>query len=179
MKNFKKLFQIPVKIEDEKTGYNKTVLVKTIRMPDGLVETFFIDQDRDSVQILPITTDNQIITVVQYRPSLETEQCELPGGGIDPGEDTINAAERELKEETSAISDEIIHLFSVHYSPYSTGVRHCFLAKNCKLTLKQNLDPGEFIKIKFYSIQEFEKLVEKAKIRGYDCWFAAKKYVCA
>jgi hypothetical protein len=51
------------------------------------METFFISKDKDSVQILPITNDNKIITVIQYRPNLEEKKgiwvlCMGISGGI-------------------------------------------------------------------------------------------------
>lgn len=164
--HYKKLIQIPFNLKDEKSGYGKTIILKQYQLPNGLVETFFIDKDKDSVQILPITTDGQIITVVQYRPSLEMEMCELPGGTKDPDEDPINAAERELLEET-AYSGRLMHVSSIPYSPYSTGIRHFFVATDCmKTAKKQNLDPGEFLKLKFWDMLDFRKEISKGKIRG-------------
>ena len=162
----KKLFQLPITLTDEKTGYKKDILLKQIQLPDGLVETFFIDKGKDSVQILPITTDNQVITVIQWRAGQEKEQCELPGGGIDPGEDPINAAERELQEETG-YSGRVMHVASLPYSPYSTGLRHFYVALDCtKNTRGQNLDPGEFVTLKFWDMKDFRNEISKGVIRG-------------
>jgi 8-oxo-dGTP pyrophosphatase MutT (NUDIX family) len=164
--DFKKLKEIPFTIEDSNTGYKKTIILKTIQFKDGIMETFFISKDKDSVQILPITNDNKIITVIQYRPNLEKEMCELPGGGINYNEDIINAAERELKEECG-YAGKLMHVASMPYSPYSTGTRHFFVATNCvKCPEGQQLDPGEFIKLKFWDMLSFRNEILKGNIRG-------------
>ena len=54
----------------------------------------------DGVMILPITRDNKIIMVRQYRPAINEYIYELPAGIVDPGETIEEAAKRELYEET-------------------------------------------------------------------------------
>lgn len=54
----------------------------------------------DGVIILPITNDNEIVLLKQYRPAINDYIYELPSGMVDKGEDFKFAAKRELFEET-------------------------------------------------------------------------------
>lgn len=54
----------------------------------------------DGVMILPITEENEVVILKQYRPAIGDYLYELPAGMVDPGENIEEAAKRELFEET-------------------------------------------------------------------------------
>jgi len=162
-----KLKEKLVKYLDKDTGYSKKVLVKKFRLPNGLVETYFIDQDKDSVQVFPVTSDGRVITVTQFRAGTESDCLELPGGGLEDGEEPHLGATRELLEEVG-YSGRMVHLASVPYSPYSNGKRHMFMATDCERKQGQDLDPNEFVKIKFWDMTSFRDLMKQGKVRGYE-----------
>lgn len=170
MKNhgFEKKKEFRIHINDKDTGYGKKINVKQYKLPNGMIENFYTDVDGNSVQIFPITEDNHVYMVKQWRPGIEKEQFELPGGGLEDDEDPMLAAKRELKEETTLIGD-FVHLGSENYSPYSSGIRHMFMATNCKKAMKNpDLDPNEFLELKVVSLDDFKKLVLNMEIRGWD-----------
>lgn len=173
MKNqFKKLKEKIICINDKVSGYSNNILVKLYQLPDGNKEVFSVSDDKDSVEVFPMTSDHKVITVTQYRPGLEMDQTELPGGGIEPGEDPKEAAERELKEETGFVGD-LIYLCKISYNPYSTGTRHLFCASNCKKVDSLDLDENEFLNVKLWSLNEFMHLARKGLIRGLDTAYRA------
>lgn len=61
----------------------------------------------DVVVVVPITGDDELLLIRQYRPSLDNYVIELPAGLVDPEEDLISAGRRELIEETAHTSDDI------------------------------------------------------------------------
>lgn len=63
---------------------------------------------------------------------------------------------------------------SIPYSPYSTGVRHFFVATDCMKTSEgQNLDPGEFLTLKFWDMLSFRNEISHGKIRdGFSAYAA-------
>ena len=72
---------------------------------------------------------------------------ELPAGKLDPGEDPVTGALRELKEETGAVSARIVDLGKLLVSPGCYGeTLHLFLAKGLKFS-QQQLDPDEFLNV--------------------------------
>lgn len=164
---YRKIKQKTIKITEKKSGFFKQLLLKTFHYPDGQNQTFFVNKDRDSAQVLAITADNQIILVKQFRPGPEEESIELPAGAMEKNEEPIDCAIRELKEETGYTGDfEYITGFS--YSPYSSGLKHIFLARNCKKISDQNLDSTEFIKVIKINLNEFREKIKYGEIGGFE-----------
>ena len=85
---------------------------------------------------------------------------------FDEGEKPLESAKRELLEESGLTSDDW-ELFSV-YEPVSKieWKFYTFIARNCKKVAKPHLDPGEKIKTKKVSFDEFLKIVDSEKFRN-------------
>lgn len=169
MLDYKKINDVRVNING--AGIKKKLLIRKYIAPNNKKDTFYVDIERDSVQILAVTPKNQVYLVEQFRPSSEKIELELPGGGLDPNEDIHAAAARELKEETGLSSNNIIHLASMHYSPYSTGKKHCFLALDCIEEFDLDLDSNEFLQVVVKELDEVKELAAIGNIRGVDTFF--------
>jgi len=159
-------------------GYDKRIAVKLIELPNGLREIFFIDQDRDSVQVLCITKDANpdVILVQQFRAGPEETQLELPGGGLEPEEEPLHAGVRELLEETGYVGDAT-YMGSLPYSPYSSGRRHCVLVINAKQVDTQRLDPNEFVTVSKMPLRDFRNKIKSGSIRGWDLGYMGLDYI--
>ena len=106
-------------------------------------------EDGDAVVILPITKEGKILIEVQSRPNLIDTNgvaVEFPAGMVDLNEDYIDAAKRELMEETGYVSDEFEEL-EWHYQDQgcSNAIIKTFIALNCEKKTDQRLDDDEVL----------------------------------
>ena len=74
-----------------------------LRDSDQKQGEFFVIETNDWVNVLPITEDNEIILVRQFRYGTKKFSLEPPGGVVENGEDPILAGQRELLEETDIV----------------------------------------------------------------------------
>ncbi|MBR5369813.1 MAG: NUDIX hydrolase [Bacilli bacterium] len=121
-----------------------------------------------AVTICPITNKNTVILTVQPRVFTEsTVGIDFPAGYVEPNEEYVDAAARELQEETGYRSNHLIEVAS-YYQDDGVGAAYNrgFVALNCKKVSKQNLDPGEFIRYFECNIDELFELYEKGYIQG-------------
>ena len=94
-------------------------------------KNYFTIKMSDSSVILPITPDNKILIIKQYRESLDDFSLELPAGFIDKHEKPIDAAKRELLEETGYKSDNLLYLGIGRLMINRTNsIQHLFVAKD-------------------------------------------------
>ena len=110
------------------------------------------------VNIIPLTTEGNIILIEQYRHGIDNLTIEIPGGLVENNEDTRLAAERECIEETGYIGEgEAVLIGENHPNPaFLNNICYHYLWKNCKKQKEQNLDIHEDIRV-------FELPIDKIK----------------
>lgn len=138
----------------------------TRQSPDtGATGNFDVLSFAHWVNVVAITKEGKFVLCEQYRSGTDRVTLEIPGGAIDPGEDPLVAAKRELEEETGYTCEEMIHLGTVEPNPaFQTNFCHTYLAKNCSLTQKQNLDPFEEIIVHEFSKEELDEKLKSGEI---------------
>ncbi len=137
----------------------------TVQVPNGnVVEWDFIGH-KGAAAVVPVTEDGKILMVRQYRNALDRYTLEIPAGGLNsPSEPMIEAAARELEEETGFSCDHLEFLISVR-----TTVAFCnekieiFVAKDLKAGT-QHLDEDEFINVEAYDVEELCQMIYDGKI---------------
>jgi len=72
---------------------------------------------RDWCNVVAVTPDDQVVFVWQYRFGTDALSLEIPGGVIDSGEDPLQAAVRELREETGYVAETVTPLLTVDPNP--------------------------------------------------------------
>ena len=131
---------------------------------DKVLERLVLETN-DWVNVVPITSDNHIVMVNQYRFGLSKITSEIPGGLIDDGEDSKSAAIRELAEETGYTGGEWISLGSVEPNPaFHTNRCHHWLALGVERTLDPVLDPGEDIEVETLSFSDIRESIISGRI---------------
>ena len=140
------------------------------------------NNDGSAAVILPVTTKDNIILTVEPRVfTKRTVGVGLPAGYIEPGEIPIEAAKRELSEETGYVPKLIIPLGGFYQDMgVSSAFNQMFLAKDCEKLENQKLDDSEFVKYFECTYDEALELVDMGYIEGCNAILTltkAKKYM--
>jgi ADP-ribose pyrophosphatase len=139
----------------------------TVQLSNGkIIDDFFVNVRPDIALVMPITIDNEIVFVRQYRHGVEAILLELPAGSFAPNlEDAVTAAKRELAEETGYTSDQLIELATLYDNPVKdTNKIHLFLAENATKIGQQTLDLTEAIAIVLIPIDEVKSKIIQGEI---------------
>ncbi len=96
------------------TGRFLKVYEDTVRCPDGHVAPREYLRHPGAVMVVPVLDDGRLVLERQFRYPLRRTFVEFPAGKIDPGEDILSCAQRELREETGYTAREWIYLGGFH-----------------------------------------------------------------
>jgi 8-oxo-dGTP pyrophosphatase MutT (NUDIX family) len=124
---------------------------------DGSKKVFEKLKRPDTAMIIPVTEDGKIIVALQEQPH-KPPFIGTVGGRVDEGEDILEAAKRELLEETGYEAKEWTLFDAVQPVSKIEWAVYTFIAKGCKKIAEQNLDGAEKIELKFVSFDEFVDL---------------------
>lgn len=140
------------------------VFLQTVELPNRKLAKREIVRHPGAVAILPLTKDNRLIVVEQFRKALERSIIEIPAGKLDPGEDPYQCAVRELKEETGCSSNSMEHVVSFYTSPgFANEIIHLYRAFDCDFG-ENKLDEDEFVELLTITLEEAKQLIREQRI---------------
>ena len=124
-----------------------------VRLPDGRVmDEYWVLEYPDWVNVIALTKDGMMVLERQYRHGIRRTCYELPCGVMEAGETPLEAARRELLEETGYGNGEWTEWMTLSAnSSTMSNLTHCFLAKNVEHIAKQHLDPTEDLTVHLLS----------------------------
>lgn len=119
----------------------------------------------DWVNIIPVTLEEEVVLVKQFRFGVWQPSLEIPGGMVDPGETPLDAAVRELEEETGYVPGRVIELGWVHPNPaIQTNKCHSYLALGCTKEVDAAPEAGEDIVVERVKRKQIAKMLREGKI---------------
>lgn len=155
-------------LEEKKVFENEFVAIDCQKylLPNGKISDYYIRDGKGHVaSMLALTPDRRFVLAREFRPGPGKILDELPGGLIDQREAPLEAAERELLEETG-YEGNFIFLGETYLSAYSKSKKFCFLALNCELVSDQsgNHHENEFIEVVLKDEKNFRDQVRKGEL---------------
>lgn len=175
---------------EEKTTYTTPIYdgkivklqVDEVILPNGKAAKREIIKHPGAVAVIAITNEDKLVMVEQYRKALERSIVEIPAGKLEPGEEPIVTARRELEEETGYGAHTFTFLQAFATSPgFADEIIHLFVAKDLyQIEDKAGLDEDEFVELLEVSLEEAQAMVADERI--YDAktalavsWFALQQ----
>lgn len=138
-----------------------------VELPDGRVfDEFYILEYPTWVNVIATTTDGRYVMVRQYRHGLQEVMPELCAGCVEPGEEPMAAARRELLEETGYAGGVWRAADVLSANPTANNnLCHTFIAEGVTLQAEQRLDPSEDIAVELHSRDEVMGMLERGEIK--------------
>lgn len=170
----------------EKTISRKTVFqgkILTLHTDEVLLENGGeayreVIEHTGGVCILPLTDDNRVHVVRQFRYPFAKALLEIPAGKKEAGENPLACGVRELKEEVGAFADEMIPLGSMLPTPaYDTERIYMYLARGLHYGT-QKLDEDEFLDVETVPLAKLKEMVMHGEIEDAKTQLAVLK-ACA
>ena len=144
----KDLTEKELSVEEIFSGTVLHVQKHTVSLPDGGSAPRELIRHVGAVCVIPVTEEGNVILERQYRYPVALTMVEIPAGKLDwPGEDRLQAAKRELREETGYSAERWTDIGLYYPAPaYSDEKISMYLAQGLSKG-SQDLDEDEFLEV--------------------------------
>ena len=147
-----------------------------VELPDGRQALRDVVRHPGAVAVVALTDDGRICLVRQYRTSLARVTVEIPAGKLDPGEDPLTCARRELKEETGMEASQMAFLTTIATSDgFTDELIHIYMATGLTFAASDP-DADEFINVDLVPLGELIDAVLDGRIE--DCKTVTGALIC-
>ncbi len=153
-----------------------TVWLCDAKLPNGHISLREVVHHSGGAAVL-FVKDNKILLERQFRFPYNKVIWEIPAGKLNKGEDPLDAAKRELEEETGFRAENLRHLIDIYPSPgYTDEIIYIYLADGADM-VGSHLDEDEFINAQFIDISEVERMIDSGEINDAKTVAAVYKYL--
>ncbi|MDO4493179.1 MAG: NUDIX hydrolase [Clostridia bacterium] len=164
MERNNELYEKQVSSERIYDGRILHLYVDKVELPNGKVSTREYLRHQGAVCVLPVTDAGEAIMEEQFRYPFGKVLLEAPAGKVDPGEEPLAAAYRELAEETGCACEELIPLGDFYPScAYTDEIIRLYLAKGLTVN-EQKLDADEFLTLRRIPLAELKQMLLRGEI---------------
>lgn len=129
-------------------------------MYDGSKSTYQRIRMADSVQVIPVTHDGKILISHEEQPSKPLSYTFF-GGHQEEDEDPLEAARRELLEETGCVSNDIVKFSEYEPIHIADSIMTLYIARDCHKIAQPTLDPGERIEVIKVDFERFLDILKR------------------
>lgn len=158
--------------------------IDTVSLPDGRTEDWDYIDHVGAAAVVAVRDDGKILMVRQWRNPIQDEMLEIPAGKLNyRGEPSIEAAGRELEEETGYKCDHLIPLLQFRSTVAFCGEKiDIFLAQHMSKG-EQHLDDDEFLNVEAWDLDQLLDMIYNGTIQdgktiagilAYSCRYASK-----
>lgn len=134
-------------------------------LPNGKKSTREIIEHPGAVVILAQNNNKEVVMVEQFRKPVEDVLLELPAGTLEPNEDTIDCAKRELEEETGYQAEKWQKIFEFYSAPGFCNEKLTLYFAYSLVKTSTNTDHDEFIEVKDVDRNEIISLIKNNQIK--------------
>ncbi|MGB8085149.1 MAG: NUDIX hydrolase [Nitrososphaeraceae archaeon] len=121
----------------------------------------------DVVIIVPFLDNNTVVMIKQFRYPLQKILLEFPAGHIEPGENMMTTAKRELLEETGYLAKTLDHVYSYHPSvSKSRQIVHLFKAAYLTKERPKHEPTEEITDIEAIAVSQLKDLIKEKKVEN-------------
>jgi len=140
------------------------IRVDTVEKAGGKKTTREVVEHSDCVAVVVLDEQGKVLLVRQFRHAVDRFLLEIPAGGIDSGEEPVDAVRRELQEEIGYFPRKIEKLGGFYSIPgYGTEYLHCFVASDLVAArlVAEDTDDIELVRV---SQDEIPRLIASGEI---------------
>lgn len=140
-----------------------------VRFPDGSIGELEMIHHPGASAVLPFLSDPagadpQVLLIRQYRYATQGYLYEVPAGRLERGEDPLDCARRELREETGCEATDIVPLTSIYTTPgFTDEVIHLFVATGITQGAA-NREPDEFLTVTTLPLSRVLAMIKSGEI---------------
>lgn len=147
------------------TGKVVTLNIDTVTLPNGATIDLETIRHPGAAAVVPVKDDGTVVLIRQFRHAAGGFIYEIPAGKLQPGEDPLHCASRELEEEVGYRASSFELLSSIFTAPgFADEVIHVYKATGLT-TGRQQLDPDEVLDIIEMPLAEAVNKIEDGTIR--------------